>query len=487
MSASEKLSQLNARSARGGAITLVSQAATVALQLVSTVVLARMLTPQDYGVMGMVLSFVALGALFKDLGLSSAVIQKADLTVEQQSNLFWINALFGLALTFVFAAAAPLVAWFYGRPELLGMTWVLSLTFVLGGLSAQHNAMLMRHMLFGRQAGANIAGIVVTFAVSVVLAYLGYRFWALAWGYVAGAAARTALIWAFSPFLPGGWKRGAGILSMVKFGANVTGFNFVNYFSRNLDNILIGRFAGADALGIYGRAYQLMLFPIQNLRGPIDAVTYPALCQLQDHPEEWRLYHMQTLRIIAFLTMPLVAWMFFVSEPLILLLLGEKWAGVVPLFQILAIVAFIQPSASMVGSVMLSVGNAQRHFLLGIAVAPVLVLAFSIGIVWGAQGVAWAYLVAIYVTLIPILTFAYRGTPLSVLDFFSSVTLPAGVSLVSLAVSYLALLAMAPSDHLATVGIATFLYFGLVLVAIALHPGGRRIFKDLRNLRRETV
>jgi PST family polysaccharide transporter len=148
--------------------------------------------------------------------------------------------------------------------------------------------MMVRSMLFGRMGLVNVLSIAVTFAVSVTLARLGFSFWSLAWGHVAGAAARTALTWWFSPFLPGLWKNGVGTRSLVNFGVNVTGFNIINYFSRNLDNILIGKFAGADALGIYGRAYQLMLFPIQNLRGPIDAVTYPALCRLQDRPEDWR-------------------------------------------------------------------------------------------------------------------------------------------------------------------------------------------------------
>lgn len=475
------------RSLRGGGITLVSQAATVALQLVSTVVLARMLTPDDYGVLGMVLSFVALAALFKDLGLSSAAIQKADLTVAQQSNLFWINTLFGLLLTLVFAASAPLVAWFYQRPELLGMTWALSLTFVLGGLSAQHNAMMVRHMQFGRQAIVNIAGVAVTFAVSVGLAYLGYGFWALGWGHVSGAAARTLLIWAFSPFLPGGWKRGVGTMGMIRFGANVTGFNFVNYFSRNLDNILIGKFVGADALGVYGRAYHLMLFPIQNLRGPIDAVTYPALCRLQDQPDEWRKYHMQTLRVLAFLTMPLVAWMYLVSEPLILWLLGENWAEVVPLFQILAIVAFIQPTASMVGSVLLSVGRSTSYFRLGMANAMVYSAGFAVGLNWGPQGVAWSFAVTTYLVLVPSLLFTYSGTKLRLQDFFSATAFPAVGSLFpmlfALTVGKLAVLSSVLDSSRFAELVGKSALYGLCLAAVVVFtPAGRSAYRDAHGI-----
>lgn len=478
------VTDLKKRSVRGGMITITTQVITVVTQIVSTVVLARMLTPDDYGVMGMVLSIVALAALFKDLGLSSAAIQRAELTDDQRSNLFWINAFFGLLLGVAFAAAAPLVAWFYGRPELVGMTLILSLTFVLGGLGAQHNAMLVRHMQFGRQGIVNISGIAVTFAVSVALAYFGFRFWALAWGHVAGTAARTLLIWALAPFMPGRWKRGIGTLDMLRFGANVTGFNFVNYFSRNLDNILIGKFVGADALGIYSRAYQLMLFPIQNLRGPIGAVTYPALCRLQDKPEDWRKYHMQTLRVLAFLTMPLVAWMYLVSEPLILLLLGENWAGVIPLFRILAIVAFIQPCAGMVGSVMLSVGHSREYFVQGVATSGAITLAFAVGIFWGATGIALGYLVANYLVLIPLLAYAYKGTALKIRDFFDSVSLPAFLALASLGVSYLFLGWTDLPGLAGKVAVGSAFYFAVLAAAILLHPNSRRLLTDLVKKRR---
>ena len=473
-----KFERLGRRSIQGGLITVSVQAVTVIIQLASTVVLARMLTPDDYGIMGMVLSFVALAALFKDLGLSSAAIQKADLTVDQQSNLFWVNAAFGSALTVIFALAAPLVAWFYGHPELLGVSWVLSLTFVIGGLSAQHNAMLVRHMHFGRQGGVNIASIVVTFAVSFILAHLGYRFWALAWGHVAGATTRTLLIWQLSPFVPGSWKNGAGTMSMIRFGVNVTGFNLVNYFSRNLDNILIGKFVGAEALGLYGRAYQLMLFPIINLRGPIEAVTYPALCRLQDNPADWRRYYMQTLRILAFLTMPLVAWLFLVSEQLILFLLGEQWVGVVPLFRILAVVGFIQPCLSMVGSVMLSLGFTRRYFHQGTAMAIVYGLAFGIGVQWGGSGVACAYAVVVYLTLVPLLIFSYRNTVLTLVDFVQSVYFPAVLSIVSLTVAMVAENWFILGGAFTEIAFLSLIFAAVFIILLVSVPTGRNFVTE---------
>jgi PST family polysaccharide transporter len=481
------LKELGQRSVRGGLITIASQAVTVFLQLASTVVLARMLTPDDYGVMGMVLSFVALASIFKDLGLSSAAIQRAGLTTDQQTNLFWINSLFGLFLSGVVACASPLIAWFFGRPELIGMTWILSLTFVIAGLGAQHNAMMVRNMLYGRMGLINVLSIAVTFAVSVTLASLGFSFWSLAWGHVAGATARTALTWWFSPFLPGLWKNGVGSRSLINFGANVTGFNIVNYFSRNLDNILIGKFAGAEALGIYGRAYQLMLFPIQNLRGPIDAVTYPVLCRLQGRPEDWRAYHMQTLKVIALLSMPLVAWMFLVSEPLILLLLGENWAGVIPIFQALAMVAFIQPSLSVVGPLLLSLGRSRDYLWLGMTNAFIYSAGFAIGVQFGAQGIANSFVVSTYIVLVPSYIFTYWGTNAQILDFFRSIAFPTVGSLAATSITLTLLQIPTLSSvldrslWLDLIGRST-LFFFFVGALLALTKSGRMILWQLRTI-----
>ncbi|MFG6637677.1 lipopolysaccharide biosynthesis protein [Sulfitobacter sp. 1A12126] len=481
MTGSPDLKDLNRRSKRGGMITIGSQAVTMLMQLTSTVVLARMLTPDDYGVMGMVLSVVALAAIFKDLGLSSAAIQKQNLTVEHQTNLFWINSVFGLLLSGVVFAVAPAVAWFFGRPELTGMTWVLSLTFIFAGLGAQHNSMIVRNMQFGHQGIINVASIAVTFMVSVSLAALDFGFWSLAWGHVAGAAGRTALAWSFSPFFPGLWKRRVGTKELLHFGANVTGFNFVNYFSRNLDNVLIGKFAGADALGIYGRAYQLMMLPIQSLRGPIDAVTFPVLCKLQDKPEEWRRYHIQTLKVIAFLSMPLVAWMFLISSPLIIGLLGEQWAHVIPIFKILAIVAFVQPTSSMIGSALLSVGNTKRYFMHGVVVSPILAIAFAVGIIWGAEGVAWAYVAVIYVTLVPLLASTYRDTSVMVRDFFYSISIPASISITSLVITIVVMKQLEPFSNATEVLLKSAIYIGLFAISICAFPSSRKAISDAQK------
>lgn len=404
---------------------MISQGSSIAIQLASTVILSRLLSPNDYGVMTMVMALVSFAGLFRDLGLSSAAIQKKDLTRAQQSNLFWLNTAMGALMTILVAVSSPLVVWFYGKPELLWVTVALSATFLIGSLGTQHGAMLVRNMQFGRKAVAGIAGSVITLATAVGFAMNGYAYWSLVCGNIVGGLTTTTLLFILSPFQPRWITRGTGIRNMLKFGANITAFDVVNYFARNLDNFLIGKFIGTAALGIYGRAYSLLMLPISSLRGPITSVTYPALCRLRDQPEAWRDYYLKTVLLLAFLSMPLACWLYLVASPLVLLLLGESWEGVAPLFSILAIVCFIQPSSSMGGSVMLSLGRSRNYFLVGTFNAIVVSLGFLVGVQWGAQGVAWSYVCTSYLLLLPTLIMNYRGSCLKVRDFFQVIAFPA--------------------------------------------------------------
>ena len=430
-------SDLKRKSVRGGIVTIGSQGITVAVQLVSTVILARILTPEDYGTLAMVTAITAFAALFRDLGLSSAAIQKKGLTTAQQSNLFWLNVLAGTVLTAVIAACAPLVARFYGKPELLNVTLVLSLSFIITSLGTQHGAMLVRRMQFGRSSGARISGALATLGVSVVCGLRGYAYWSLVWGTLAGAIVTTLMLFVLSPFSPGLPNRGSGVRELVGFGANVTAFNFVNYFSRNLDNILIGKFVGADALGVYGRAYQLLMFPIINLRAPIQAVAFPAMSQLQDDPEELRDYYLQTTELLAFLTMPIICWMAVVSDSLIYYTLGSNWMEAAGLFRWLAVAAFIQPVTSLSGSLLMSIGDSRRYLIIGCTVSLAVCVAFFVGIFWGVTGIVISYALINWIVLYPWLTSSFNGTLITFFSIVKTCALPAGAALISLIVSLL--------------------------------------------------
>lgn len=424
MAESNRNASIKKSSLKGGAITISAQAVTVVAQLLTTAVLARLLTPHDYGLIAMVLSVTAFAGLFKDLGLSAAAIQRKGLSAEQKSNLFWLNSGFGFVLSLAVAGCAPLVVLFYGRPELLWVTYILAANFFLAGVSAQPFAMLTKEMRFGSIATISTLSMFVNFIASICLAVMGYSYWALVWGSIAGNIARLILVFCFHPFVPGPWYFRVGTRKLLGFGANVTGFNFVNYFARNLDNILIGRFLGTEALGVYSKAYQLLMFPIINLRSPINIVTFPSLSKLQDKPPLVREYYFQSVFVVALLTMPLMAFLHVHAEPIIHIMLGDQWLSATEVFEILAIVGLVQPVVSMRGSLLLSLGMPQRHLRIGTTAAILLSVCFAIGINWGVVGVAWAYVFYTFVAIVPLNIWTTNGTPVHWTDLFRAVATP---------------------------------------------------------------
>lgn len=431
------LKDLKNKSIKGGAVTLASQGASICIRLLSTVVLARLLTPEDYGIIAMVMAITTFAGIFRDLGLSSATVQKKNLTHAQSSNLFWINVLTGGLLTLLVALSSPLVAWFYGKPELFWVTIALSSNFLISSLSAQHDARLVRAMQFGRKSVATIAGALATLLLAVILAMCGFSYWALVWGTLFGSAITTSLLIVLSPFKPRGLSRKSGVREMLKFGAHITAFDLINYFSRNLDTILLGRVWGAASLGLYNRAYGLMIMPITTIRGPINAVAFPALSRLQKDSEAFRQYFLKITQIIAWLSMPLAGFLFVAASPVIELVLGEQWLECAPIFSWLALLAFIQPTTGFIGSLMLSLGQGRRYLQCGMISATLAISAYCIGVLWGPMGMAIACVVSCYAGTYPLLWWGLRESPVSVGDYMKVCLDPVLTVLVSVLFAHL--------------------------------------------------
>ena len=227
-------SDLAGKSVRGGMATMGSQGVCFVLQMASTMVLARLLTPADFGLIAMVTVVVNFATMFKDAGLSMATVQKDKISHEQISTLFWINVLISVVLGLCVLAGSPLVAKFYGKPELTAVTAILSLSFILSGLSIQHATLLRRHMRFGNLAIVQIVSQVITLAVTILLALNGWRYWALVGGSLATALSTVVLTFIFCPWIPGRMQKGTGVRNMLKFGGHLTGFNFINYLGFRL-------------------------------------------------------------------------------------------------------------------------------------------------------------------------------------------------------------------------------------------------------------
>jgi O-antigen/teichoic acid export membrane protein len=469
---------LKRQSLRGGTITLASQGILFLINIGSTMILARLLTPQDYGLITMVAAITTFAGVFIELGLSTATIQQNEINQSQLSNLFWINVGLGIIITFIVAATSPAIAWFYKEPKLVRVTLALSLNFFMSGLVVQHNALLTRRMRFGMIAKVRITSTIFGVIVAVLMAKLGERYWALVFKTLVSSACSVVLFVWVTKWWPSMPKINSSVGSMLRFGSHIAGFNLINYFHRNFDNILIGKFSGPQQLGLYSKAYSLLMFPISNLRIPLNRVALPVMSKLQNDPQKFRSYYSKYSLMLSFISMPIVTFLFISSKNVILLILGDQWLGAVDLFSILALAAFIQPVSTLRGLVLVSLGMGSRYFRWGLYNAFFTVVSFLCGIPWGAKGVAISYCIGIYIILHPSLIYTFKNTPLKPFDFYRSIWKPFVASFLTGVVCYFfkyQFHGIANIYQLFILGICCAITYTIILIII---PGGWALLKD---------
>jgi O-antigen/teichoic acid export membrane protein len=482
---------LKAQSIKGGAVTLTSQIAKFLLQTVSTVILARLLTPADYGLIAMVAVVINFIMMFKDMGLSMATVQKSEINHAQISTLFWINIAISLLIMMILAGLAPLVSWFYTKPQLTLVTLALASTFIFSGLTIQHRALLIRQMRFGRIALVEISAMLISVIAAVISAYCGAGYWALVIMQVVLAITNAIGVWIVCPWRPGLPERHTNIGSMLFFGGNLTGFNLINYFARNADNILIGKFIGSTSLGFYSRAYSLLMLPIQQINAPISSVAIPALSRLQGQPEKFKNYYLQAINLIAFITMPLVLLMAALSNQIILIFLGPNWLPAALIFKVLAFSAVIQPILNTTGWIYISLNQTDRLVRWGMISCPVIILSFLIGLPWGTLGVAVSYTICMCLIIpVPCLFFAFRFSPIKISDCLTAIAKPFIMSIIIYTVVQLV------CHYYCSVNpFLTFLYgllaaFAVIIFSILLWPNLKSDLLDLlkivQTLKRKT-
>ena len=474
---------LGARAARGGAVTVVTQGSKFVLSIGATAVLARLLTPQDYGLVGMVAIVTGFVTLFKDLGLSTATVQHAELRQRQVSALFWLNVALSAAVMVVTAALAPAVAWFFGDPRLTAITLVSTLGFLFGGLTVQHEALLRRQMRFGALSAVAFVALICNIAVAVALAAAGAGYWALIGGQLALGCATMCGVWVACGWRPGPPSAYAEVRSLVAFGRDLTGFGVINYFARNLDNLLIGRVWGAQQLGFYAKSYQLLLLPLDQINEPITAVAVPALSRLHEDPERYRKAYLRLLEKVALLTMPGVALMIATADWLVQVVLGPQWGETARIFVLLGVTGLFQPIANTTGWLLITQGRSRDMLRWGFMGGTLAVAAICAGLPWGAVGVAAAYAGVRVLVADPLLYwYVGRSGPVRARDIYRAVAPIAFAAVCGLGAALAfrqRVEVSSPLAGLAAVSVILALVFLLVLAAL---PAGRAALRDVGGL-----
>lgn len=408
---------LKKKSVRGGAVTAMSQAVKFVLRLGATMILARLLVPGDYGIIAMVAVVTGFATMFKSMGLSIATIQKEQITHRQVSSLFWVNVAVSTLIGIILAALAPVVAWFYDKPELTHITLVLATGFPISGLGIQHQAILRRHMRFLTLEILQTISMAVAIGLAVAAAWGGAGYWALVIMHLGTSVFSALLPWLAVPWRPGFFHRRVGARSMFALGGNLTGFNVINYFSRNTDNILIGKVWGAQSLGLYSKAYSLLLEPLNQLRQPLTAVAMPALSRIQNNPKRFRRAFLELLGV-QLIPFPLFSVLIVGHDWVVRLVLGEQWTAAGPIFAWLSITGAIQVLVMTNGLLFIPQNRAGELLRWGIINSLVSILSFVAGLRWGPVGVAAAYTTAnLFITIPLLIFFAGRKGAVSSKDF----------------------------------------------------------------------
>jgi PST family polysaccharide transporter len=395
---------------RGAGVTVLSSGLGLAVQIVSTVVLARLLLPTDFGIVTMVTTFSLLLVNFGINGFTEAVLQAEKLDRNLASNLFWINVSAGLLLTIGFAASGSALARFYGNPLVAHVAVGISLTIIATSTSVLHQALLKRAMRFTTVSIVGMIAQITSIGVSIFLAWEHWGYKALVAGVVIQAAVQSIGAWICCQWIPGLPRRAAGTRSMVRFAMHVYGRFTVNYFSRNSDNLLVGWRYGAGALGFYKKAYDLFALSASQLTAPLANVAVSALSRFKPQSPQYRKFLLNALGVIAFAGMGLSAVFTLVGKDLIRLLLGPGWEQAGQIFVYFGPGIGIMMVYYATSWIHLSIGRPDRWFRWGLVEVSVTFLLFLLMLPLGPVGIAIAWTVSFWILIIP--AFWYAGNPI---------------------------------------------------------------------------
>ncbi|HLH03117.1 MAG TPA: MOP flippase family protein [Bryobacteraceae bacterium] len=409
---------LTKRAVAGTAWSSLSTAGRQILSVASVATVARLLGPSAYGVMGMANLLIVFILNFRDLGTGSAIIQRKTISNTLISSLFWVNFCLGLFLAAIVCAASPATAAFFKTPDLIPILCTLSISFWLTSCGVVHSSLIIREMRFRALAIADLSAAVMAYLVALTFAYRGFGVWSLVFANLANSATACLGYWIGSRWRPS-WEFSLdSVKSIAKYSLNLSGSQLINYFSRNADNITVGKVLGKAPLGDYQMAYNLMLTPIQNISAVIAQATFPAFARIQDDNERFRAAYTRSCMLIALISFPVMAGMGVIADPMIRSILGEKWVGAIRVFQILAPVGLVQSVQTTVGQIYMAKSRTDIAFRWNIAACILLVSSFLIGIHWGILGVATAYCIAFLgFTVIPGFLIPFRLIGLKLSEF----------------------------------------------------------------------
>jgi O-antigen/teichoic acid export membrane protein len=414
--------------------TSLSAIITSILQLLQLAILARFLEPSAFGLMALVMVVIGFSQAFLDMGISNAIIYKKEITKNQLSTLYWVNILAGFLLFFIIIAISPFVAEFYKEPELEELIYIVGLTFIIQPFGQQYMALWQKEMRFSEIAKINILSKTISLVVSVYLAYQGYGVYALVYGALAGIISQTLqfMYMGLREYRPAFVFKLGEIKDFLSFGGYQMGEKTINYFLLQIDTIMIGRLLGAEVLGIYTIAKQIVLRPIQIINPIISKVTFPSMAKIQDDTIRLKNIYLKTINYLSSVNFPIYVFIFIFAYEIVMIMFGERWLEAVYIMQILAIWAAIRSTGNPVGSLLLAKGKANWGFWWVLVVTFFVTLSIYYGSAWGPIGVSWALVISCLPLMIANWYFLVRSLcGASFIEYHKEILIPAFISLLT--------------------------------------------------------
>jgi O-antigen/teichoic acid export membrane protein len=386
--------RLKAAGAKGVAWLGASQLTKQILTLLIGIVLMRLLEVADFGAVAIAFAFIQFAAPLRELGFGAAIVQRADLDDRHLASVFWLNVWTGIGLALLTFALAKYLALYFKVPVLRPILWWFAADFIIGSLAVTQTAILTRTLRFKELALREMASIIVGGGVGIGMAFSGFGVWALVGQLLAGSAAGVVLLWSVSQWRPSFTFSRDRLGEMTSFGLNVVGFEMVNYLSRNVDKLLIGKVLGDKQLGYYSAAYRFVLFPLTNVAAVVSRVAFPVFSRSQDDLDRLRTAYLSVTQAVALVCFPILLLAAVMAPEIVPLVVGPKWNPSVPVLQLLSIAGLRQVICAFNGAVYRARGRADLQFRLSLLAAAVTVTGFVVGLHWGIIGVAAAYMIS---------------------------------------------------------------------------------------------
>lgn len=400
--------------ASGFVWTSLSQAVRLCSQIIGLLILARLLSADDFGIIAMATVVTGFTMLFRDFGTTAALIQRPTLTPQLLDSVFWFNIAVGLGFALALTLLSPIVAVFFSESRLRDVLWLLSLVFPISSSALVHQALLERASNFKPVSLIESSAALLGLGSAIWAARSGWGIYSLVTQTLVSAAITTTGLWLLSEWRPGKNVSLAEIKGLWNFSKNLMSFNVVNYFARNADNILIGRFLGATDLGLYSMAYRLMLWPLQNISSVVGRAMFPAFCRMQTDSERLAAAYLRATAAISLISFPVMLGLFVLRVPAIDILLGHQWLPVANLLAWLAPVGLLQSIQTTTGILFMATGRTDIMFRWGVFASLADVVTFAIGIHWGLRGLVIGYATITLILFLPCLIISLRLIELKV-------------------------------------------------------------------------